>query len=353
MTGMWTFAVDRQDLASTTIGDTAPPDPGDGEAVLRVDRVGVTANNVTYAVLGDAMRYWEFFPPAAVGLEPRWGLVPLWGFADVSASNHPDVPVGGRVYGYLPPAGHLLVRPGRVDAAGFRDESPHRAGLPSPYNAYRLTTGDAAYRRDREDLLVLFRPLYFTSFMLADQVLDDGWYGAEQVVLSSASSKTAYATAFDLQGKGARVVGLTSPENVAFTASLGCYDEVLGYDRIGALATVPTTYLDLSGSAGTREALKGHLGGRLVKDIAVGLTTQSPNALAAGEVFFAPTRIRKRSGDWGRDGLDARFAAAWERFAAGDWVDVEEGSGPEALQAAWLEVLAGKTPPRTGHVVRF
>ncbi|GAA3292399.1 hypothetical protein GCM10020218_067250 [Dactylosporangium vinaceum] len=153
---MWTFAVDRQDLASTTIGDTAPPDPGDGEAVLRVDRVGVTANNVTYAVLGDAMRYWEFFPPAAVGLEPRWGLVPLWGFADVSASNHPDVPVGGRVYGYLPPAGHLLVRPGRVDAAGFRDESPHRAGLPSPYNAYRLTTGDAAYRRDREDLLVLF-----------------------------------------------------------------------------------------------------------------------------------------------------------------------------------------------------
>ncbi|MFI5914059.1 DUF2855 family protein [Dactylosporangium sp. NPDC051541] len=351
---MWAFGVDRHELDVTTIGAADPPEAGDGEVVLRVDRVGITANNVTYAVLGDAMRYWEFFPPGAAGLEPRWGLVPLWGFAEVVTSRHEQVRVGGRVYGYLPPAGHLLVRPGRVDDAGFRDESPHRAGLPSPYNAYRLTTGDPAYRPDREDLLVLFRPLFFTSFMLADQVLDHDGYGAEQLVLSSASSKTAYATAFELLGKGPRTVGLTAAGNKGFTESLGCYDLVLGYDEIAALPTVPTTYLDLSGSAATRDALQSHLGARLTKDIAVGLTTRSPNAFAAGEVFFAPTRIRKRTVDWGRDGLDARFAAAWDRFAevAAGWVDVAEGRGAEGLRAAWLEVLAGRTPPRVGHVIQ-
>ncbi|WP_433061486.1 DUF2855 family protein [Dactylosporangium sp. CS-033363] len=351
---MFAFGVDRQDFTATTIVEAAPAQAGDGEAVLRVDRVGVTANNVTYAVLGDAMRYWQFFPPAAFGLEPRWGLVPLWGFAEIVASRVPHVPVGGRVYGYLPPAGHLVVRPGRIDETGFRDESPHRAGLPSPYNAYRLTTGDPVWRAEHEDLLVLYRPLFFTSFMLADQVLDQDSYGAEQVVLSSASSKTAYAAAFELRGHGPRVVGLTSPGNVAFTESLGCYDEVVAYDGIRDLQAVPSAYLDLSGSAPTRAALREQLGDRLVRDIAVGLTTQSPNAMAAGEVFFAPTQMRKRSADWGREGLDARFAAAWERFAAvvASWVDVRLGHGPSGLRDAWLEVAAGRTPPKVGHVIQ-
>ena len=114
------------------------PEIGDGEALLRVDRVGLTANNVTYAVLGESFRYWDFFPPGK-GCGPGWGLVPLWGFADIAASAVAGVPVGGRVYGYLPPASHLVVRPGRADERGFRDASPHRAPLPSPYNAYVVT----------------------------------------------------------------------------------------------------------------------------------------------------------------------------------------------------------------------
>ena len=57
----------------------------------------MTANNVTYALMGDAMHYWDFFPA-----EPGLGLVPLWGFADVVASSTDGVEVGTRVYGYLP-----------------------------------------------------------------------------------------------------------------------------------------------------------------------------------------------------------------------------------------------------------
>jgi hypothetical protein len=355
MADSWTFAVTRDDLGQTTLDDGAAPVAADGEAVLRVDRVGVTANNVTYAVLGDAMRYWEFFPPASRGLGPQWGLPPLWGFAEVVASTVAGVEVGQRVYGYLPPAGHLLVRPDRVDASGFRDASPHRAELPSPYNAYRSTSGDPAYRPDQEDLLILFRPLFFTSFMLADQVVDNDFYGAESLLVSSASSKTAYAAAFELRGRGPRLVGLTSPGNLAFTRSLGCYDEVVSYDDIDGVDAVPTVYLDLSGAPSTRATLRRHLGDRLVRDIAVGLTNQTPNADAAEEVFFAPVQMRKRSQDWGRDGLDRRFTEAWQRFTAvvGGWLDVQVGVGPEALREAWLDVLAGRTPPRVGRVVQL
>ncbi|MFC5923871.1 DUF2855 family protein [Micromonospora vulcania] len=355
MADSWTFAVGRDDLGRTTLADGATPDLSEGEALLRVDRVGLTANNVTYAVLGVAMRYWEFFPPGPRGLGPQWGLPPLWGFAEVVESTVAGLAVGQRVYGYLPPAGHLVVRPDRVDASGFRDASEHRAALPSPYNVYRSTTGDPAYRADQEDLLVLFRPLFFTSFMLADQVLDNDCYGATSLVLSSASSKTAYAAAFELHGRGPRLVGLTSPGNLAFTRSLGCYDAVVSYDDIATLDVVPTVYLDLSGAPSTRTALRGRLGDQLVRDIAVGLTNQTPNADAAEEVFFAPVQMRKRSLDWGRDGLDQRFTDAWRRFAevVGGWLDVRAGAGPDALRDAWLEVLAGRTPPRVGHVIQL
>ena len=91
MVPSWILAVDRDDLARTTLLEQAVPEVGDGDALLRVDRVGVTANNVTYAVLGKAFRYWDFFPTA-----PGWGVVPLWGFAEVVASaaeNWVDVEV--------------------------------------------------------------------------------------------------------------------------------------------------------------------------------------------------------------------------------------------------------------------
>jgi hypothetical protein len=350
----WTMAVRRDDLSQVTLAASPLPALADGQALLRVDRVGITANNITYGVLGESFRYWEFFPAAARGLDARWGLPPVWGFCEVEASTVAGVDEGQRLYGYLPPATHLIVTPGRVDEQGFRDAGPHRAELPSPYNAYRRTDGDPAYDRAREDLLVLFRPLFFTSFMLADQLIDHDFYRADVLVLSSASSKTAYAAAYELRGKGPKLVGLTSAGNVEFTRSLGCYDEVLSYQQVADLdRSRATAYLDLSGRAELRVALRAHLGDRLVRDIAVGLTSQTPNAASANEVFFAPVQMRKRTADWGRAGLDARFSDAWRRFSTvvENWVDVSVGHGPEALRDAWLDVLGGHTPPRTAHVI--
>ncbi|WP_406730200.1 DUF2855 family protein [Streptomyces sp. NBC_01794] len=350
----WNLFVSRDDLSTTKLVDAPIPEVRDGEVLLRVDRVGLTANNVTYAALGDSFRYWEFFPAPA-----GWGIVPLWGFAEVVASRVDGVEPGSRHYGYLPCASHLLARPGRVDERGFRDASPHRKTLPPPYSAYALTTGDLAYEADRENLQILYRPLFWTSFMLADWIVDNAWLGARTALLSSASSKTAYGAAFLLQGQGHEVVGLTSRRNLAFTESLGCYDRVLTYEEVSQLSpAAPILYADFAGDESLSAALRTHLGDALVHHVVVGVTTQQPGpagtlADTGPGMFFAPDQMRKRIGDWGRAGLDRRFADAWQRFApvVEGWVDVVHSNGPQALEQVWHEVQSGRTAPRTGHVI--
>ena len=320
--------------------------------MLRVDRVGMTANNVTYALLGDAMHYWDFFPT-----RPGWGLVPLWGFGDVVASAAEGVEVGSRVYGYFPSASHLVVRPGRVDARGFRDASEHRAVLPSPYNSYMVTTTDAAYDADREDLLILFRPLFFTSFMLADQLEDNAFFGARVLAMSSASSKTAYSTAFLLQGKGPELVGLTSPGNVEFTESLGCYDRVRGVRR-GVGAAMPTRRPRTSTSPGT-------------PSFAPACVRTSGISSCTTPSWASPTRsggdaARQRDPRTSSSSHPTRCASAPASGAEGSSINGSpkrgtvradsrglgrrgrRTTGPEELREVWLEVLSGKSSPRVG-----
>lgn len=352
----WTLQISRDDLSQSRLIPTSIPTLADGEALLRVDRVGLTANNITYAVLGESFRYWEFFPT-----EAGWGIVPLWGFAEVIESEVDGVDVGSRVYGYLPSAGHLLVRPDRVDERGFRDSSEHRAALPSPYNAYALTTGDGAYESEREDLQVLYRPLYWTSYMFADWLIDNDCLGADVVVMSSASSKTAYGAAFDLHRQGRAVAGLTSEANVEFTKSLGCYDRVVSYDDLALLeADRPILFADFAGNRALTKSVRAHFGDALVHEVVVGATNQQPAsggtiAETGPKMFFAPDQMRKRINDWGREGLDRKFGESWRAFApvVEGWVDVVVGEGQESLQRVWGDVQAGKTAPRDGYVIQL
>jgi hypothetical protein len=351
----WDLLVDRSDLTRTSIVEVPEPDLTDGQVLLKVDRVGMTANNVTYAVFGDAMHYWDFFP-AADGM----GRVPLWGFAEVAVSKADGVDVGTRLYGYLPTSSHLVVEPTKIDAKGFRDASAHRQHLPSPYNGLTTTTHDPAYVAVQEDLQVLYRPLFMTSFMLADFLTDNGCFGADTAVISSASSKTSYGTAFLLDG--IHRVGLTSPGNKAFTESLGCYDEVVTYDEVTSLPASKAVYVDVAGNAALRRAVHEHLTPLHSAVVGAAHHDAEPDlggtqGLAGGRptFFFAPDQMRKRYADWGPDGVEAKHAEAWARFApvVEGWVDIVLGVGPEALQADWLETLAGETSPRTGHVVQL
>lgn len=354
----WDLLVDRADLTHTQLVDAAAPEPSAGQVVLRVDRVGMTANNVTYAVFGDAMRYWDFFPAAEVA-GVAYGRVPLWGFAVVERSTVPGVEEGDRYFAYLPTSSHLLVEPTGVGPKGFRDASAHRRHLPAPYNGLTSTAGDLAYDADLEDLQILYRPLFMTSFVLADFLTDNDMFGADAMVISSASSKTSYGTAFLLDG--VRRIGLTSPRNREFTESLGCYEQVATYDEIADLAPTAAVFVDVAGDAAVRRAVHERLHplhsavvGASHHDAAPDLGGRDlPGAPPA--FFFAPDQMPKRHDDWGPDGVEEGHAAAWKRFApvVAGWVDIAVAHGPEGLRADWLEVLAGDTPPRTGHVIQL
>lgn len=350
------FLVKRDDLRECRIADSETPEVGPGEALLRVERFGLTANNVTYAVMGEAMSYWDFFPAA-----DGWGRVPMWGFAEVESSEAEGIEPGTRVYGYLPPSSRLLVNPASVDGQGFVDGSPHRAALPSAYHRYLASDADPFYRADTEAIQMLLRPLFFTSFLIDDQLTDDGLTGRGPVLISSASSKTAIAAAHLLaRREGVELVGLTSPGNREFVESLGIYGRAVPYGEIGSLERGPATYVDIAGDGGVRRAVHSHFGDELLHSMAVGITHWEELGAGEGELpgpapsfFFAPDRVAKRSEDWGRAGLEQRVAEAWQPFCewTGDWLETIPVEGFEGLRSAYLELLEGGVDPKTAHVV--
>jgi hypothetical protein len=350
------FLVKRKDLRECRIADSVTPEIEPGQALLRVASFGLTANNITYAVMGEAMSYWDFFPAA-----DGWGRVPMWGFAEVERSEAEGVEPGTRVYGYLPPSSHLVVTPAEADERGFVDGSPHRAALPSAYHRYLASAGDPFYRPGTEDIQMLLRPLFFTSFLIDDQLADEGLTGRGPVVISSASSKTAIAAAFLLaQRDGVELIGLTSPRSTEFVAGLGIYGRTVAYDAIESLERGPATFVDIAGDGAVRHAVHSHYGDELVHSMAVGVTHWEELGAGAGALpgpapvlFFAPDRVVKRSKDWGRTGLEQRVADAWHPFCEwiDGWLEVTRSEGFEGVRSAYLDVLEGRVDPRHARVI--
>jgi hypothetical protein len=350
------FLVKRDDLRECRIAESEPPEVGPNQALLRVDSFGLTANNVTYAVMGEAMSYWDFFPA-----EDGWGRIPTWGFAEVERSEAEGVEVGARVYGYLPPSSHLLVAPTSVDQKGFTDGSPHRAALPSAYHRYLVTGEDPFYRADTEDIQMLLRPLFFTSFLIDDQLSEEGLTGRGPIVISSASSKTAIAAAFLLaRREEVELVGLTSPRNAEFVEGLGIYGRTVPYEEISSLNGGPATYVDISGDGAVRQAVHSHFGDELAYSMAVGITHWEELGSGQGDLpgpgptfFFAPTRVEQRTADWGAAGLEQRVAKAWHPFCewTAGWLEVVHGSGFDTVKGAYIDVLEGRTSPKAAHVI--
>ncbi|HEX8085653.1 MAG TPA: DUF2855 family protein [Solirubrobacteraceae bacterium] len=314
--------VRRDDLRATRVLD------GGEDGNVRILRFGLTANNVTYGVMGDALSYWRFFPAADEG----WGRVPVWGIGEV-------VETGQWIYGYFPMSSHVTMT---LDDRLF-ERSPHRAELPATYNRYLPVAPDMPHL----DAALLLRPLFGTSFLLADFLAGE----EATVVLGSASSKTAYGLAFLLDGP---VVGLTSARNREFAESLGLYDRVVTYDDVAALGGEEVVYVDMSGDAAVRDALHGAATVR--RDVVVGATHWE----AAGgggewetEFFFAPDHVERMTERVGGAELQRRMGEAWDAFAerVGDFMEIEHGEGPEDVQRVWRSLVDGDVDPRRGHVL--
>lgn len=317
--------VRRDDLRTTRVVD-GPPHEGN----VRVERFALTANNVTYGVMGDELSYWRFFPASEEG----WGRIPVWGLGTVLAT-------GETIYGYFPMSSHATLE---LDDE-LVDRSAHRAGLPDTYNRYMPVDPEWP----QLDEMLLLRPLFGTSLLLADFLAGD----EGTVVLGSASSKTAYGLAFLLDR---RVVGLTSPANRSFVESLGVYDRVLTYDETAALGEEegPLVFVDMSGDAEVRAAVRAAAGERLRRDVAVGSTHwQRLGGDEGAEQFFAPSHLERLLAEVGGAELQRRMGEAWVALMGrvGDWMRIERGSGPDETQRVWRALVDGEADPRHGHVL--
>lgn len=350
--------VRRDDLRVTTIAARNLANLADGQVLARVDKFALTANNVSYGFAGDLIGYWNFFP-----CEAPWGVLPVWGFADVVASRCADVPVGERLWGFLPMASHVVLEPGAVRPDSFTDNAAHRRELPGLYNRYQRTSGDPAPLRALEDERCLLFPLFTTAFVIHDFLADNQWFGARQIVILGASSKTGFGLADMVARDPARpvtVVGVTSPANVDFVAKLGTCDRIVTYDALDSIdATLPTVVVDMSGSGKVLAAVHGHLRERVVYSCSVGAThwtdAGTPPDLpgAAPVFFFAPAQIAKRDADWGPGELLRRASTRCSEIALASRgvLAIEHVRGAAAARHELDEMVAGRTPPSRGLIL--
>jgi hypothetical protein len=184
------IVVNRAELADARAMPAPPIEIGADQVHVRIDSYALTANNITYGVVGETMQYWSFYP-AAAGM----GRIPVWGFGTVAKSSRADVAVGERLYGFWPMSSDALLTIGRATPATLTETSPHRRELASVYNSYMRVAADPSMPAGSEPFVSLLRPLFPTSFLIDDFLAGSGFFGAETVLITSASSKTSIGLA--------------------------------------------------------------------------------------------------------------------------------------------------------------
>jgi hypothetical protein len=347
------------------IGETklveSPPTPLADDAVrLRIESFAVTANNVTYAAIGDMFGYWNFFPTG----EDGQGIVPMWGHAIVEASNCSEIGAGERVYGYLPMATHLDVIPGDIGSAQFRDTTDYRQPMSPFYNLYSRLDSDPEHNPEHEDERMIFGPLFKTGFLIESMFRRENWHGAEALIMTSASSKTALALAHCAKTSSPAIkrIGLTSAGNVAFVESSGLYHQVLAYENVSQLANAPSVCVDFAGNAGLLASIHSHLANDLRYSCLVGAThidargggSSDPLPGPAPILFFAPDHATAVVKELGPKGFGQAVAASWQGFveSTGNFVRVDHQRGLASAEAAFKQTVAGKANPAIGIVIR-
>ena len=360
MTTISEFQVKKDNLGEARVMEKKLLPIEEGEIVVKVDKFAITANNVTYGVVGEKIGYWKFFPVE----DEDWGIIPVWGFADVVESKHPEIGNGERLYGYFPMGSHLVMAPGKVSNNRLVDDAPRRRELPPVYNSYTRVSREMGYDGDMDDDRMVLFPLYATSFCIYDFLKDNDWFGADRVIIPSASSKTAIGTAYAIKGDDAppKLLGLTSPRNKDAVDALETYDEVVLYDDIESIkADIPTVIVDMSGNGEVLSRLHKLLGDNMKFTSNVGITHYDDNTMGEdfiserSAMFFAPGHIQKRTKDWGPGEFEKKAGMFWHQASLKSraWLSMKHASGAEGVAAAWHEVLDGKTPANEAWVVGF
>ncbi|KAJ7843050.1 hypothetical protein B0H14DRAFT_2779253 [Mycena olivaceomarginata] len=339
---------DKAVIAAVPIPRHLPPN----SILIKVDRFGFSANNITYQALGEQahFRYYDFHPAPG---NRRCFAQNSWTCSRVGFGTI-------RIYGYLAPSRYLLVpvSPSDVNRHAFYVPATHISQLVHrrPYNQIIRCAGDPEYTPTTlgEDLTMLYRPLFWTAYWFEDWIFSLGYRGATAFVISSASAKTAFCAAY-LIGKrrsrgetNVKIVGVTSKGNTAFTKGLSLYDEVVEYDSFkSALGQGKWVYVDVAGKRRLQQAAR--------KAASLDWTTPTftgSSKVPALEQFFMVEWLDVRKHQLSLHEIFRRQKQAWTELMVDciPWVRLEHVSGADEVKKAYDKIATRGFSPDVGFI---
>ena len=182
-------------------------------------------------------------------------VIPAWGIGLVYRSNHPDMKEGTSYHGFFPVAPYSVrTIEGVNQSEGTALQNP--PDFKGPLEWLRLVRTDT----HPEFVADLFE--YFKIAITYARLLQDcNFYGAQQLVLSSASSTSAQIIAMCIKQlrPDFPIIGLTSPRNLEMVEGFSYFDKVFTYDDITLMdSTCPSLYFDVLGNESVATSCLNH-----------------------------------------------------------------------------------------------
>jgi len=349
--------VEKTNIFNTSIHEENVDELSAGEVLLEIEKYALTSNNITYAVTGFQVKYWKFFPAP-----DQWGIVPVWGFAKVVQSKNDEIEVGEQVYGYFPMGKYLKINGGKVSSHSFMDISAHRQELAPIYNTYNRLGKEKDYPPGTEDYIPIVKPLFVTSFLIYQFLKTENFFAAEEMIITSASSKTSLGLAYMLSENrnehGKKIIGLTSKGNLDFVKETGFYDEVIPYDNVDdSIRNIESVIIDMAGNGQLLWNIYQKLDKQLKHVCKIGLTdwtkASMDNKIPVAKFFFAPTYAQAFFKEHGPKEANKMIMAAMFSFIkkASEWTEISHINSYEDLQNMFVAMAKGKVDPSKGYVM--
>ena len=349
------FLVNKNDFFTTTFLDSEKPIAKKNEVLLKIEKYAFTSNNITYAIMGKTLNYWNFFPTKESN-----GIIPVWGFAYVVSSNHKNILVGDRYYGYFPMSNYLKVIPKNIKFFGFVDGSKHRKDLPAVYNLYTKVSKKFDQILEYHPTI---KPLFLTSFLNYYYLRDENFFDSDQIILTSASSKTALSLAFLLKKNKVldqkKVIGITSENNIDFLLNIGFYDKVISYDSLESERNKSKVIvIDFAGNSDYLKKIHNYFGDLLKHVCLIGLADWSSKMdfklIPNSKFFFAPSHAESRYKKMGvketmllADNIMNEFIVKIK-----DYLKLTYVEDRMELNELYLNFLNGKIDPSKAYIVQ-
>ncbi len=346
------YLIDKSDISSINIIDEISEKLGAGQVKFKLEKAALTANNISYAVLGERFKFWDFFPHSG------GGILPVWGYAKVVETECDEVNIGNRFYGYYPLAEELIVQPVKINDYGFVDGKKHRQVLPQIYNYYENVNKNGV-QKEMEAAYMVFQPLFATSFLLAHYFMDNDSFGGKQVFITSASSKTAMAFAAVLShmDDAIELVGITSAKNVSFCESTELYHSIIDYESTGGLQNNAGVIVDFAGNRSILAKLQDQIFHSLKKSITVGLShwdqaVGEEKLPFKSELFFAPDHAVRKQKEWGGKEFKVKLNKSLFPFLKKSFNWLQYNSSEDVF-SNYEELVKGQVPPHQCIILKL